>query len=145
MLELTIAMAILAFGLLGIAAAQMQAISQGSRGRHTSTAATIAQQQYEQILRMPYSSANLAVTAGYVAVPWINLGGGFALGDLPTLVTDGDGTTSTEHLYNVTYRVTADTGGNVDLRELDLRVTWTEDVTGQKQVDFSGIIVNNDL
>ena len=67
MLELTIAMAILAFGMLGIAAAQMQAINQGSRGRHTSTAAAVAQQQYEHAFKLlsqtDYQGAERALTA----------------------------------------------------------------------------------
>ena len=41
-----IALSVLAFGLLGVAFAQIQALNYGSRGRHTSTATGIAQSQY---------------------------------------------------------------------------------------------------
>jgi Tfp pilus assembly protein PilV len=137
-----IALSVLAFGLLGVAFAQIQALNYGSRGRHTSTATGIAQSQYELLLRMPFSDPQLTATGLWAAVPWIVPAAPLVVGDVPVIVVQGDDSVTTELIYNVQYRVNA--AATPELRNIDLRVDWTEDGQGAKSVNFSGIIVDND-
>lgn len=142
LLELMIALGVLAFGLLGVAAAQIQALQQGSRGRHTTAATTIAQNEYERILRMPYSDPQLAATSTWAAAPWITASPPLATGDVAITVLLGDDTTSTELVYNVQYRVSA--AASPELRNIDLQVSWNEDIVGTKTIGFTGMIADND-
>ena len=142
LLELMVALGVLAFGLLGVAAAQMQALNHGPRGRHTSTATTIAQNEYERILRMPYSDPQLTPTGAWAAAPWIAPAAPLAAGDVPVTVRRGDDSTATELVYNVQLRVSA--AGSDELRNVDLRVRWNEEGEGTKTVAFAGMIADND-
>jgi type IV pilus assembly protein PilV len=144
LIEVMIALGVLAFGLLGLMLIMGEAVQQGSKGRHTSAAASIARDQYEQMLRMAFSDPNLAVTAGWIAPPWI-ANAGFAAGEVPAQTTTPDGTVNTEHVYLVEYQVAADAGGNPDLRNIELRVTWNEDgEQNAKTVSLAGMLVDND-
>lgn len=151
LLEVMIAMTILAVGLLALLMAQAQAITDGSRGRHTQTAAAVARDQMERIQRMPFGDAALQPTS-WGTPPWIpNDTSPLAPGEVPVRVTAADGT-STEMVYTVNYRVQADPGGNVDLRQVDLEVTWTEEGmsnakptrTGFPTAALSTVLVDND-
>ena len=142
LLELMVALGVLAFGLLGVAAAQMQALNHGSRGRHMGTATTIAQNEYERILRMPYSDPQLAATGSWAPAPWIPSAPPLAAGDVPVTTLLGDDSSATELVYNVQLRVSA--AGADELRNVDLRVSWNEDGEGTKTVEFAGMIADND-
>lgn len=142
LLELMIALSVLALGLVGVAFAQIQALNYGSRGRHTSSATAIAQNQYELLLRMPFSDPQLTATGLWAAAPWIVPPAPLVTGDVPVTVVQGDDSRSTELVYNVQYRVNA--AVSPDLRDVDLRVSWNEEGEGSKAVDFTGIIVDND-
>ena len=67
LLEIMIALAILGFGLLAMAAMQITAMSGGRAGRHTTQAAVMARDQMETFQRVAWSSAQLAATAGWSA------------------------------------------------------------------------------
>ena len=152
LLEVMIALGILAFGLLGMLAMQVHAMRHGNKGFHTTSAAGIARDQYEQILSMPYGAPQMQVTGAWQNPPWINILG-FNPGEIPLQVTTADAVVHTEHIYTVWYRILPDPGANPDLRTLDLEVIWAEDGedpvkptrTGFPTVAFSGFIVNNDI
>lgn len=60
LLEVLIALAILGFGLLSLAAMQIHAMREGSTSRYSSDAARIARDQMEQIQRMPFATVGAA-------------------------------------------------------------------------------------
>ena len=142
LLELMIAMSVHGLGLLSVTFAQIQALNHGSRGRHTSAATAIAQNQYELLLRMPFSDPQLTATGVWAAAPWITPQAPLVTGDVPVTVLQGDNSRSTELVYNVQYRVSA--AATPELRNVDLRVNWNEEGEGSKAVDLTGIIVDND-
>ncbi len=152
LVELLIALTILAVGLLAMFVVQIQALADGSRGRHSTTGGMIARDQLELIQRMPYSDPGLAVTA-WTTPPWLANGADptLAAGEVPTRVAL-PGATVTEKIYTVFYRVTPDAGGNADLRNVDLEVVWDEDGiannrptrTGRPTSALSTVLLNND-
>ena len=142
LLELMIALGVLAFGLLGVAAAQLQALNHGSRGRHTNAATTIAQNEYERVLRMPYSDPQLAADDIWVPAPWITPAAPLGTGDIATTVLQGDDSVSNELIYNVEVRFSE--SGSPELRNVDLRVRWAERGQGIKLIEFAGMIADND-
>ena len=152
LLEVMISMGILGVGLSAIIILQVQAFKDGSRGRHSTTAAMIVRDQLERVQRMPYSSTDLDPVA-WTTPPWLANGGNPALnpGEVPVNVTHSGGTV-TENIYTVFYRVTADAGGNANLRDVDVEVTWTEKGisnnrptrTGRPTAAVSTVILNND-
>jgi prepilin-type N-terminal cleavage/methylation domain-containing protein len=152
LLEVMIALAILAFGLLTMLAMQVGSMKQGSKSTHSTAAGAIARDQYERIPRMPFSAPEMQPTAAWQNPPWINVAG-FAPGEIPVQVTKADASVHTEHVYRVWYRILPDPGGDPDLRTVDLEVTWSEanekaqkpTRTGLPTVAFSGVIVDNDL
>ena len=152
LLEVMISLGILGVGLVAVIILQVSALRDGSRGRHTTAAAMIVRDQLERIQRMPYSSTDLDPVA-WTTPPWLANGGNPALnpGEVPVRVTQSSGT-ATEHIYTVFYRVIADAGGNANLRDVDVEVTWTEDRisnnrptrTGRPTAALSTVILNND-
>ena len=152
LLEVMISLGILGVGLMAVIILQVSALREGSRARHTTAAAMIVRDQLERIQRIPYSSTDLDPVA-WTTPPWLANGGNPALnpGEVPVRVTQSSGT-ATEHVYTVFYRVTADAGGNANLRDVDVEVTWTEDGisnnrptrTGRPTAAVSTVILNND-
>jgi len=69
LVEIMIAMVILSFGLLGVAALQVRAITEGSGGEHLSAASAIAGNRIEALTREAWASAALADTAGGWTAP----------------------------------------------------------------------------
>jgi len=110
LLEIMIALAILGFGLLAMAAMQITAMSGGRAGRHTSQAAVVARDQMETFQRVKWTSAQLAATVGWSAPITVN--------------NTPDGGAGAEQSYAVSWRIT-----NVDpswIKNVDVRVTWNE-------------------
>lgn len=103
LIEVMVALGILAAGLLTVAAAQLYAMQGGSSGRHSSDAATIAHSWVENLQRMSFDDAALAQTNG--------------------LWTDPVEEPMVEMTYRRQYRVR-----DVDdtLKAVDVRVTWDE-------------------
>ena len=126
LLEAMIAMTVLAFGLLTLAAMQLQALSQGAAGRHTADAGEIGQTYLEQIQRLPWTELDAAQGAGtWTAPAWI----GAVSTVNKTVRTPAGGPDSLEHSYNIQWRVTdVLVAGNPDpcLRNVELRVSWGE-------------------
>jgi len=152
LIEVMITMSILAVGLLAMLVLQVQALSDGNRGRHSSTGSMLAQDQIEFVQSLPFSSTALDAV-DWTTVPWIDNSAnpGLSAGEVPVTVTTPQGDT-TERIYTVSYRVQADPGGNLDLKNVDLEVTWNEpDIsnnrptrTGQPTAALSTVVVNND-
>jgi len=111
LLEVMIAMAILAVGMLGMLSMQVQALSSTSTGRHVSDAMRIGLDQLEQLKYQGW--ATTPVTA-WTAI--VNVTG-------PEAIATPAGVT--RQTFGVSYRVQA-VAGLTDVRLIDVRVTWTE-------------------
>jgi prepilin-type N-terminal cleavage/methylation domain-containing protein len=114
LLEVVVAMGILATGLLAVAAAQLYAMRGGRSGRHTTDAAEIAQTQVEAFQRMDWTDAALNATAG-----WSPPGGVQRI----TQVQTAAGVPAEEQAYRLEWRIT---NVNAFLKTIDVRVTWNE-------------------
>jgi type IV pilus assembly protein PilV len=114
LVEVMIALVILAFGLLAMAAMQLTAMSGGRAGRHSTQAAVMARDQMETFQRLAW--ANVAATGGWTAPVTVN--------SVP------DGGSGTEQGYALSWRIT-----NVDanwIKNVDVRMTWNEpNITGR--------------
>lgn len=114
LIEVMVALGILAAGLLAVAAAQLYAMQGGTSGRHSSDAAAIAHSQLENLHRMDFADAALAATGG-------------AWTPSPGLVVDRTVQTTpvdaVEMSYTMQWRI-RDVDPN--LKAVDLRVTWDE-------------------
>jgi hypothetical protein len=110
-LEVMIALGVLALGLLAMLAMQVSAMRSGKYGRHTTQAAQLARDQMEFLHRLDWADAAVQPTG------WTPL--------VPIAVTvDSAAGQQQEMVYNVSYRVAND--ANPNLRLVDVRVTWTE-------------------
>ncbi len=118
LIEIMIALAVLAFGLLSLAALQIQALRDGSMGQHVSDASRLARAQMEQIQRMPWATVNAAAGAGWQVPPWVPGGQITVQPQVPA------GAPVAGQTYNVAWRVAATADPN--LLNVDVEVTWTE-------------------
>lgn len=157
LLELMITMAVVSFGLLAMLTMQIQAMKNGSKGRHRTGAAMIAQDEIERIQSMPFTDTALDVMDPLVwtTPPWHDNGGDASLnpGEVPVQVTQAGGD-AREIVYTVYYLVGPDDAAspNPDLRRVDLEVVWSEEDlsnnqptrTGKPTVAVSTMLVNND-
>ncbi|MCX5739607.1 MAG: prepilin-type N-terminal cleavage/methylation domain-containing protein [Proteobacteria bacterium] len=115
LIEVVVAMGILATGLLAVSAAQLYAMRGGRSGRHTTDAAEVARSQIETFQRMDWADAGLAQTGGWSAVVAPS---NAAYGSVQT-----PGVAVVEQSYLVSWRIV-----NVGtyLKTIDVRVTWSE-------------------
>jgi prepilin-type N-terminal cleavage/methylation domain-containing protein len=157
LLELMITLGIVAVGLLAMVMMQIQAMKDGSRGRHRTGAAMIARDEIERIQNMPFSDTGLDVMDPLVwaTPPWLDNASDptLAPGEVPVQVSQAGGDVR-ELVYTVWYLVGPDDPGspNPDLRRVDLEVVWNEEGinnnqptrTGQPTVAVSTVLVNND-
>ncbi len=127
LVEVMVAFSILAIGLLSVAAGQIYAMRGGSQGRHSSDAATVAQSQVENFLRLDFSDATLADTGG----AFVPAGGQ----PVQTIVQTQAGD-AVEMSYLLSWRV-------VDLdanrKSIDVRVTWDEPSRPGRQLVISTV------
>ena len=115
LIEVVVAMGILATGLLAVSAAQLYAMRGGRSGRHTTDAAVIAQSQVETFQRMDWANAGLAATGGWTAP--------VAPSTAEYGAVQTTGAPIVEQTYLVSWRIV-----NVGtyLKTIDVRVTWDE-------------------
>ena len=112
LLEVLIALSILAVGVLAMAAMQLQALKFGRSGRHTSDAALVARNEMERLQRLDWGHADVAPTGGWTApANW----------DQTVETTGGP---ETEQSYQFRRRVTTVVAGEV--RSIDVQVQWNE-------------------
>ncbi len=116
LLEMTIAMAILAFGMLAMTKAQIQAIQGGRNGRHRSGAVEIAQSQMEQLQGMRWTPELDTTAPGWTAPITVNTSIDTTAGPV------------TEMAYNVNWRITDIQPGV--LKAIDVQVVWNEPKRG---------------
>lgn len=117
LLEVMIALGILAIGLLSMLAMQVSAMRNGKYGRHTTQAAQLARDQMEYLHRLDWNDADIQPTGWTVDFK--------GSGTTETVQVDSASGTLQEMTYNVSYRVTND-AADTNLRLVDVRVTWTE-------------------
>ncbi len=113
LIEVTIALLILGFGLLTVSSAQIHAMRAGQDGRHKTRAVAIAQSQMEQLQRLRWTP-ELNATAWTVPV---------------TVNTSVQAPNNmVERAYSVSWRIT-----NVipnRMRAIDVRVSWVSATRG---------------
>jgi prepilin-type N-terminal cleavage/methylation domain-containing protein len=139
LVEVVIAMGILATGLLSIAAMQVQAMRSGKLGKHHSDAASVAFTQIEQMNRLAW---NDTVTDPLLNPTWP----AFVPLPLPvqrTLLVGG--ANQVEQTYNVQIRV-RDLAPippapplPITWKEIDVRVLWNEPNAPNRQLTMSTI------
>jgi len=136
LVETLVAMSILAVGLLTLAVMQLEALSQGSAGRHTGDASAAARTYLEQVQRIPWSELDGAAGSGWIAPTWI----GAPSSVNTNLAKPNAGGTAVEHAYDITWRVTEILDGvgnpNPCLRNVEVRVAWSEEKIANKALDL---------
>ena len=126
-LEVMIVIGILSFGLLSLAAMQIQAMKGSDRGRHATNAAAIAESKMEQLQQDDWAS--VAVTGGFVTD-----------GSEQNAVTLDGGTNINERDYSVFYQIT-DVQATFT-RAIDVQVSWTEKSGESRSITLSSIRYN---
>ncbi|MHA7837362.1 MAG: type IV pilus modification PilV family protein [bacterium] len=119
LVEMMIAMVVLAFGLLGVAALQVRAITESSGGQHLSSASALARNRIEAMHRLDWSDADLNDSGG----AW----------SAPTPVTAMDQT------YLLSERVTDDAGtpAATTLKSIEVRAQWSDGKRQNRSVVLS--------
>jgi Tfp pilus assembly protein PilV len=115
LVETTIALSVLAVGILGMIAAQVTALHQNNEGRHSTEAAQLARDQIEMIQRLPWTHTAVLPTGAWTA----------PRASTTSIKRDNGQTALTEQSFDTSWRVTA--GAAPNLRRVDVRVQWTED------------------
>ena len=118
LLELMIAMVILAIGLLGLLTMQIEAMKSGRTGKHVTDAARIAQDQMETLTNQAWA---LSGPTGWTVPIVVN---GADATNAATAAAAATGQ-SVQQIFNMNWRITQ-LGAVTDLRRLDVRVTWAE-------------------
>lgn len=122
LIELSIALTVLAFGLLIISGAQIKAMQGGQRGRHLTTAIAVATSQMEQLTRQRWDSAALQPT---------NWTAGVAVNNTVQGPVD-----LVEQQYTVQWRIANVVAGAT--RSIDVRVAWVEPDNRARNYVISG-------
>jgi prepilin-type N-terminal cleavage/methylation domain-containing protein len=122
LIEVMLALLILAFGILMLALMQLYAMRQGSQGRHTGDGTAIARSYLEQATRLSWTALDAAEAAGtWVAPGWAGAP------PAQVVVARPNGAATTEHAYTIEWKVTDVGGPPVCLRDVEVRVSWGED------------------
>ena len=125
LLEITIALAILAFGLLSVAAMQIQAMRGSRSGRHTTQAVALAESQMEQLHRLRWTSL---APASWASIPWDN--------EVDSPYDE------IEQSYSVQWRANNDVAGVT--RTLDVTVIWNEPNRPNRSITLSSTRFNHE-
>jgi len=127
LIELTIAIAVFAVGMLSLSAMLLAAMQGGSRGRHTTQASAIAESRMEQLQRLSWTELTHASACS-----------------VPEVVnnTVQSNTNQNEESYTVTCQI-ADLVTDCT-RTTDVRVTWDEPGRPNRSVTFSSIRFNRE-
>lgn len=126
LVEIMIALSLLGIGLLSLAAMQLTAMQYGSRGRHLTKAAAIAEERMEMLTRQTWAS--LGPTA------WT----------APQTVSETiqGPTNATEQSYQLSWRIADVDPGRT--RSIDVRVQWTERNRPTRQYAISSLRFNHE-
>ncbi len=120
LIEVMIALAILAFGILAMTVAQIEALKQGGAGRHTTDAAAVARTYLEQAQRLPYTTIDGVKDTGWLVPNWAG-----ARASYDTAIANPTGGVAIEHSYAVQFRVTT-VAATTCMLDVEMRVTWPE-------------------
>ena len=126
LLEVTIALAILAFGLLSLAAMQLQAMRSGSWGRHTTAALAVAESEMERLHRLRWTSL---APAGWSSVTAVD----------NTIQAPNN---EVEQTYSLQWRATDVVAGA--MRSLDVQVSWNEPNRRNRVINISSARFNQE-
>jgi Tfp pilus assembly protein PilV len=111
LIEIALALVVLAFGLLALLAMQVEAIRGGKQGRHGTQAAVVARSQMEVLQRLAWNDPAMNATLGFTAPVQVQT------------VVQGP-VNQIEQIYNVSWQITDVTA---NLKATDVLVTWTEE------------------
>jgi Tfp pilus assembly protein PilV len=112
LVEIMVSLVILGFGLLGVAALQVRAITESSGGQHLSTASAIARNRVEELSRLAWDAAVLVDSAGAWSA------------DTPIPVAD--------QTYGRAERITDVVGA--DIKSIEVRVSWSDEKRQNRSV-----------
>jgi prepilin-type N-terminal cleavage/methylation domain-containing protein len=129
LVEVMLALTILAFGLLALAATQLYAMDGRSSGRHTTAAAMLAETQMDELQRRRWTDV-------------VDTGGAWVTAVRNEQVTHQDGTVFNEQSYNLSWRITDDVANQTRL--IDVRVTWNEPKRPNRAYAISSIRFNRE-
>jgi prepilin-type N-terminal cleavage/methylation domain-containing protein len=129
LVEIMIALTLLGIGLLSLAAMQLTAMQYGSRGRHMTKAAALAEERMEILMRTRWNDAALAPTGGWTDP------------DVKTELVQGP-TDATEQTYEVCWQI-ADVDAS-RTRSIDVRVQWSEPNRAPRQYAISSLRFNHE-
>ena len=124
LIEIMIALSLLGIGLLSLAAMQLTAMQYGSRGRHLTKAAAVAEAKMEELTRKTW--VNIAPTT-WTAPVTVNE------------VIQGP-VNQTEQAYQVSWRIADVDAGRT--RSIDVRVQWNERNRPNRQYAISSLRFN---
>ena len=130
LIEIMIAMSILALGLLSVAAMQLHAMRGGSSGRRQTEAATIAEDRMEELQRDGWAAGDLDPTGG-----WVN-------DSTETTTIQSNSGNTNQQTYTVQRRVANLVVGWT--RTVDVRVSWNELNRPNRSVALSSIRYNRE-
>lgn len=127
LIELTIAIAVFAVGMLSLSGMLLAAMQGEGRGRHTTQASAIAESQMEQLQRLTWTQ--LTPTAGW---------------STPVAVhnTVQGETNKDEQTYMVDWRIRNLVTGWT--RSVDVRVSWDDPGRPSRSVTFSSVRFNHE-
>ncbi len=126
LIEIMIALSLLGIGLLSLAAMQLTAMQYGSRGRHLTKAAAIAEERMEILTRQTWASLGPTAWTAPQTVSETIQG--------PTIAT--------EQSYAVSWRIADVDPGRT--RSIDVRVQWTERNRPTRQYAISSLRFNHE-
>ena len=128
MVEILIALSLLAIGLLSLAAMQLTAMQYGSRGRHLTKAAAVAEARMEMLMRTRWTDPDLAPTAWTTPI-------------VTNEVVQGPSTVN-EQAYATSWQIADVDPGRT--RSIDVRVQWTERNRPTRQYAISSMRFNHE-
>lgn len=119
LVEIMVSMVVLSFGLLGVAALQVRAITESSGGQHLSTASALARNRVEELTRLDWDAALLVDSGGN----WS------AETDLPMV----------DQAFTRAERVTNNeaTEAATTVKAIEVRVTWSDNKRQNRTVVLS--------
>jgi len=133
LIEVMITLLILAFGLMTLAFVQLQAMRQGSQGRHTGDGMAIARSYLEQAARVPWAELEAArIAGGWQDPDWDGVPDRDVSVDRP-----GGLAAATEHSYTVEWSVSAISGTSC-VRDVQVRVQWSEEAMSSGKTHVLG-------
>ena len=141
LIEVTVALMVLSFGLLTVALMQIHAMRGTSQGRHLTTASMIAREQLEQMGRVPFSELDNKTWGESEA--WM-AGLGLTRGDVSVVVDQPSGGLQVERVYNVDWQISSVEPENLDLKNVEVAVTWQDQNSANtRSFALATLVVNN--